>query len=121
MTIPTRAKTASHAPDCHCVWCRVERDNATTLAIEADAHIRRRESEVAAALTEALAAIEAIPTSDYSTDGDAAEMVRRDDAADIVRAAIMYVLDRWAKMSEADDSAYVQNHTTTRDRTLPES
>ncbi len=42
---------------------------------------------VAAALTEALAAIAAIPTSDYSTDGDAAELVRRDAAADIVRAA----------------------------------
>jgi hypothetical protein len=24
------AKNTSHAPDCHCVWCRVERDNATT-------------------------------------------------------------------------------------------
>lgn len=45
-------------------------------------------AEVAATLAEALAAIEAIPASDYSTDGDAAELVRRDDAADIVRAAM---------------------------------
>jgi len=43
---------------------------------------------VSAALREALAAIAAIPISDYSTDGDAAELVRRDDAADIVRAAM---------------------------------
>ncbi len=45
-------------------------------------------AEVATALREALAAIAAIPISDYSTDGDAAELVRRDDAADIVRAAM---------------------------------
>ncbi len=28
MTIPTRNETASHAPDCPCAWCRVDRDNA---------------------------------------------------------------------------------------------
>jgi len=43
---------------------------------------------VTATLTEALAAIAAIPTSDYSTDGDAAELIRRDNAAGIVRAAM---------------------------------
>jgi len=45
-------------------------------------------AEVAAALREALAAIAAIPTSDYSTDGDAAELVHRDNAAASVRAAM---------------------------------
>lgn len=53
-----------------------------------DSQITAFRAEVAAALREALAAIAAIPISDYSTDGDAAELVRRDDAADIVRAAM---------------------------------
>ena len=88
MTIPTRAKTASHAPDCHCVWCRVERDNATTLAIEADAHIRRRKSEVAAALTEALAAIQNIEQNPLATTDRQHVNFTKDDAADIVRAAM---------------------------------
>ena len=61
-------------------------DNLEALANEYTSAVAFRQS-VAAALREALAAIAAIPSSDYSTDGDAEELIRRDLAmAAIVKA-----------------------------------